>query len=150
MWPVTLPFTADNERGLEGGHILDQIGHNLALDLPKYPYDPGNPIDNILPRGLLLFLVDHQIRLLYPLMPILDQNSFMHDLAIRREMNGGQDEWIALVLSVVAVTLAQLPHSRVPLAKQEARTNAIAIRCYLHVKGYPNPEQEHMSVNRIQ
>lgn len=113
---------------------------------PAYPHNPANPLDNTLPRGLLYKLIDLHFEYIYPLTPILHRPSFLADLRCRREEQPGEEEWTAMVLSVIGVTVAQLPAPLVPMSKEEARH--LVHMCYSHVKGWQMKEVETFTVTR--
>lgn len=128
------------------GHSTQQLQDPQPTAYPLYPYNPANVLDNMLPRGLLYKIIDLHFEYVYPLTPLLHRPSFTNDLDERREDRPGQDEWVALVLAVVAVTIAQLPHPLMPLPQSDARS--LVQRCYRHVCGWQIKEMEDFSVIR--
>lgn len=117
-----------------------------SVEFPAYPYNPSNVLDNMLPRGLLYKLLQLHFEYVYPLTPLLHWPTFLRDVDERREDRDGEDEWVSLVLSVVAVTICQLPHPLVPIPRDQARS--LAKRCYRHVRGWQVRELDGCSVNR--
>lgn len=87
-----------------------------------------NPLDTILPRPLLLLIINLFFDYVYPLTPCLHKPTFLRDLMSRREERPGQDEWVALVLATVMSTLVQVPRAFVPLSRREVRD--LAAKCY--------------------
>nr|XP_018260632.1 uncharacterized protein I303_06347 [Kwoniella dejecticola CBS 10117]OBR82790.1 hypothetical protein I303_06347 [Kwoniella dejecticola CBS 10117] len=85
------------------------------------PASTVNPLDAVLPRPLLLEIISLFYRCVYPLMPVPHKTTFMTDIHSRREELGGQQEWIAMVLSILAFTLVQMPHHLVSITKNEIR-----------------------------
>ncbi|KAL7424604.1 hypothetical protein Q5752_000288 [Cryptotrichosporon argae] len=91
---------------------------------------PGNPLDALIPRGLLLLVIRLYFDYIWCLIPCVHRPSFMRDLEARREERPGQDEWVALVLAVVGTTLVQMPSSFVPLERYKVKQ--IVQRCLAH------------------
>jgi hypothetical protein len=94
-----------------------------------------NPFESVLPRDLLYTIIDLYFDYIYCLIPCVHKPTFMADIHMRREEREGEDEWIAMVFSILAATLAQIPRAFVPLPKSEVKTlmetcNSIA-RLYL-------------------
>lgn len=113
---------------------------------PAYPHNPANVLDNMLPRGLLYKLVDLHFEYVYPLTPLLHKPTFMRDLDSRREDRSGEEDWTALVLSMVAATIAYLPRPFIPIPHEEAR--CLVQRCYQHVRGWQIKEMEGFTIER--
>lgn len=99
--------------------------------LRPYPEINVNPLDVIIPRPLLLHIINLFFDYVYPLTPCLHKPTFIQDLARQREMEPGQGEWTALVLTTVMSTLVQVPRAFVPLTRREVKD--LAYRC--HVAG---------------
>lgn len=89
---------------------------------PAYPHNANNTFDAILPRGLLHRIIDLYFDYVYCLIPCLHRSTFLNDLHSRREEQDGEDEWTALVFSVLAVTLVQLPRAFVPMPRKDVKT----------------------------
>lgn len=51
-----------------------------------------------------------------------------------------------MVLSLIAVTITQLPHPLVPMSRDDAKS--LVHRCYHHARGCQVEEHEKFSVNR--
>jgi hypothetical protein len=58
--------------------------------------------------------------------------TLVQDLAKRREMEPGQEEWTAMVLATVMSTVVQVPRAFVPLSRGEV--SALAERCYMETR----------------
>nr|XP_019010098.1 uncharacterized protein I206_04566 [Kwoniella pini CBS 10737]OCF48879.1 hypothetical protein I206_04566 [Kwoniella pini CBS 10737] len=78
-------------------------------------------LDAVLPRALRLEILSLFYRCVYPLMPVPHKTTFMADIHSRREELAGQGEWIAMVFSILAFTLVQMPHHLVSITKNEIR-----------------------------
>lgn len=78
-------------------------------------------LDEILPRPLLLELVDLFFDYVFPLIPCVHRPSFIADIHAGRGSRQGEDEWSALVMVIMGVTLAQVPRAFVKLDKKEVR-----------------------------
>ena len=113
---------------------------------PIYPHNPNNVLDNILPRGLLYLIIDHFFDFIYPLNPVVHRPSFMKDVEDNREERQGEEEWVALVMVVVCVTIIQLPPTFLPISAEEARR--IALTCFRYVKGFVSSDYQKLSLNR--
>jgi hypothetical protein len=87
-----------------------------------------NPLDNVLPRGLLHHVVDLFFDYVYGLVPCLHRTSFMGDLYARREERPEQEEWTILVLMIVAATLCHLPRHLIPIPRADVRR--LVERCF--------------------
>lgn len=113
---------------------------------PKYPYNPDNVLDNVLPRGLLYTIIDLYFEYIYPLTPLIHRPSFERDVNNHRENRQGEDEWVAMVLSLVAMTITQLPHPLVPMSREDGQS--LVQRCYQYARGWIMQEFETFTVNR--
>lgn len=112
----------------------------------QYPHNPNNPFDRILPRGLLYHVVDLYFDYIYALIPCLHKPSFMASLHDGREERPDEDEWIALVMAVVAGTLVQVPHAFLAIPKEEKKS--LVERCYAVVKGFLAKDFTEVTVSR--
>ena len=113
-----------------------------------YPHNPNNPFDAILPRGMLYYIVDLYFDYIYALIPCLHKPSFMASLHDGREERPGEDEWIALVMAVVAGTLVQVPHAFVAIHKEEKKS--LTERCYALVKDFLFRDFTEVTVSRCE
>jgi hypothetical protein len=59
--------------------------------------DTIGPLDAIVPRQLLFLVLDLFFHYVYPLATCLHKPTFLSDVARRREMDSGQEEWTVLV-----------------------------------------------------
>lgn len=118
----------------------------LLQQYPNFPHNPNNVFDNTLPRGLFYLVVDHFFDYVHALNPFVHRPSFVRDILDRREENAGQEEWVAMVLAVVSLTILQLPPSFIPISVTESRR--IAFTCYRHARGYSLKDYEHLSLDR--
>ena len=140
------------------GHEASTIHHEpISLSLPPgylfsaspygdYPSDPSNPFDSAFPRGLLYHIVDLFFEFIYPLVPCIHRPTFMRDLHAKREENPDEEEWIALVFSVVAITLGQLPRALVSKSRKEVK--AMVLKCYGMARRYLIKDFEICTVSR--
>jgi hypothetical protein len=139
-----------------GSRVLPQksfdsspINSNPSPNYPSYavyPHNPNNPFDAILPRGMLLYIVDLYFDYIYALIPCLHKPSFMASLHDGREERPNEDEWIALVMAVVAGTLVQVPHAFVAIPKEEKKV--LTQRCYALVKDFLYKDFTEVTVSR--
>jgi hypothetical protein len=113
---------------------------------PNFPHNPNNVFDNTLPRGLFYLVIDHFFDYLHALNPFVHRPTFVRDILDRREENAGQEEWVAMVLAVISLTILQLPPSFIPVPVAESRR--IAYTCYRHARGYSLKDYEHLSLDR--
>lgn len=120
------------------------LSHTSAF--AAYPHNPNNPIDMILPRGLLYHIVDLYFDYLYGLCPYLHRPSFMRDLRERREEKPNPEEFVALVCGVVSSTLGQIPRAFVPLPRREVK--GMIIKTYEMVRQYLIKPFEDITVTR--
>ena len=124
------------------------VGHEPPLS----PYssrhsNPNlNPIESIVPRPLLMHIIELYFDYVYCLVPCLHKPSFMRDLHNHREEQPGQDEWVALVFSVVEATLVQMPRSFVSLPRREIKI--LFSRAHTVVKSFLDQEFHSLTVSR--
>lgn len=128
-------------------HSVSDPQASAATDaFPKFPHNPNNVFDNTLPRGLLYKIIDLYFDYIYPLTPLLHRPTFLLDVQSRREDRRGEEEWAAMVLSLVAMTVTQLPYPLVPMARDDAKS--LVHRCYQHARGWQVEEYESFTPNR--
>lgn len=113
-----------------------------------YPHNPNNPFDQVLPRGLLYHIVDLYFDYIYALIPCLHKPSFMASLHDGREERQGEEEWIALVMAVLAGTLVQVPHAFLAIPKEEKKS--LVEKCYAVVKAFLIKEFTEVTVSRCE
>ena len=70
----------------------------------------------------------------------------MQDLHSHREEDDNQEEWTALVFSVVAATLAQLPRAFVSMPRKKVKS--LVDRCYGLAREYLNLDFDEVTVTR--
>jgi len=128
--------------------LLPELTGSPALlqQYPNFPHNSNNVFDNTLPRGLFYLVVDHFFDYLHALNPFVHRPTFVRDILDRREENAGQEEWVAMVLAVISLTILQLPPSFIPIPVAESRR--IAYTCYRHARGYSLKDYEHLSLDR--
>nr|XP_019044411.1 hypothetical protein I302_07695 [Kwoniella bestiolae CBS 10118]OCF23341.1 hypothetical protein I302_07695 [Kwoniella bestiolae CBS 10118] len=80
-----------------------------------------NPLDAVLPRSLRFEIISLFFRCVWPLLPVPHRITFMEDMRSKREERIGQEEWVAMVFSLLAFTLVQIPHHMVSISKNEIR-----------------------------
>jgi hypothetical protein len=114
----------------------------------QYPHNPNNPFDQVLPRGLLYHIVDLYFDYIYALIPCLHKPSFMASLHDGREERPGEEEWIALVMAVLAGTLVQVPHAFLAIPKEEKKS--LVERCYAVVKTFLFKDFTEVTVSRCE
>lgn len=85
-----------------------------------------------MPRSLVLKAIDTYFQCVYCLVPVVHRPSFLADIQSRREELPSAEEWTALLLGVVAVTLAQVPWAFAPMSKGEVK--GLVGRCYVEAK----------------
>lgn len=138
-------------QGLRGtsGYDTRELHEGHGHD-PHSPYSTIsqtlNPIEAIIPRPLLMHLIELYFDYVYCLVPCLHKPSFMRDLHNHREERPGQQEWVALVFAVVEATLVQMPRSFVSLPKREIKI--LFSRSYSHVKSFLDQEFHTLTVTR--
>jgi hypothetical protein len=118
---------------------------------PQYrnrPSNPANPLDQVLPRGLLLHIVDLYFDYIYALVPAIHRPTFMRDLGNYREEREGEEEWTHMVLILVTSTLLQVPRAFVPLPRKEVR--ALAERCWHLVRLFLSKDYVEVSLERCE
>jgi hypothetical protein len=154
--PYPSPRTTHRPSFTGGNPVLPQkpfeaspVNSNPSPNYPSYavyPHNPNNPFDAILPRGMLLYIVDLYFDYIYALIPCLHKPSFMASLHDGREERPNEEEWIALVMAVVAGTLVQVPHAFVAIPKEEKK--ALTQRCYALVKDFLYKDFTEVTVSR--
>lgn len=107
---------------------------------------PPNPIDAVIPRSVLYQVIEVYFDYVYCLIPVLHKPSFMADVQARREERPGEEEWTALVLSVVEATLITMPRSFVRLSKCDIKE--LFNRANSHVKHFLNQDFTVLTVTR--
>lgn len=121
-----------------------------ARDPPRpdddHGYNPDSVLDIMLPRGRLYKIIEMYFDYIHPLTPLLHSTTFWRDLERRRELDWGQEEWTALVLSVVALTICQLPYTFIPMTRDDAR--GLVQRCNAHIRTSQAIEWEKWSIER--
>jgi hypothetical protein len=107
----------------------------------------SNPFDEILPRTLLMTIINLYFDYINALTPCLHKPSILRDLQARREEreHPERDEWISLIMTTVALTLVQMPRAFVPLPRKEV--GGLARRCYLRSREYTRQEDRRPTVN---
>lgn len=133
--------------------LLNPDPLNRVALLPNYS-PPRSPIDAILPRPLLHLIIGLFKDFVYPLTPCIHMPTLMKDLAAMREMEPGQEEWTALVLSTVRfgsvshrspsllnmiasplqvmTTIVQVPRAFIPLSREEV--SSLGERCHVETR----------------
>ncbi|CAO1618276.1 unnamed protein product [Parajaminaea phylloscopi] len=76
------------------------------------PIERPRSLDDVAPRATFLSIISLYFHHLYPLMPIVHQPSFSHDLITRRDERDA--DFLSFVLSLTAYTLIQCPRSIIP------------------------------------
>ncbi|WRT64046.1 uncharacterized protein IL334_000974 [Kwoniella shivajii] len=113
----------------------------------EHPYNPLNPLEQVLPRQTIYQIIDLFFDYIYCLIPCLHRPTFTHDLNIKREERSGEDEWAALVLAIIGSTLAQLPRSFVQMSRKEVKSLILA--CHKKVREYLAKDFQTVTINRI-
>jgi len=111
--------------------LLNPDPLSRAALLPAFA-QPRSPLDTILPRPLLHLIIGLFKDFVYPLTPCIHMPTLIQDLAKRREMEAGQEEWTAMVLATVMSTVVQVPRAFVPLSRGEV--SALAERCHMETR----------------
>lgn len=112
--PTSERFPSDIFQTSPGG---ERYGQHESYGTTNAP----NPIDAVLPRSVLYSIIEVYFDYVYCLIPALHKPSFMADLHARREERPGEEEWTALVLSVIEATLVTMPRSFVRLSKRDIK-----------------------------
>ncbi|WWC66444.1 uncharacterized protein I206_100346 [Kwoniella pini CBS 10737] len=112
----------------------------------EHPYNPNNPLEQVLPRNLLYEIIDLYFDYIYCLIPCLHRPSFTHDLNIKREERANEEEWTMMVLAIVASTLVQLPRSFVNMTRKQVKE--LILRCNDRLMNYMISDFENITVNR--
>ncbi|WVQ85310.1 hypothetical protein IAT38_007475 [Cryptococcus sp. DSM 104549] len=115
-------------------HYTSPLHIPQRLAYIQHTHDPRNALDAVIPRPLLYHVIDLYFDYVYCLIPCLHRPSFTHDLNTKREERPGQEEWVAMVLAVVASTLVQLPRSFVAMPRKDVRE--VVMRCHTKVREY--------------
>lgn len=152
----SFPDTGLSPFFLESGSIPDPslsvgsypLSSPASLIQASYPHNPANPFDAILPRGLLYLFIDLFFDYIYALIPCVHRPSFMADLHAGREERPGEEEWTALVLTIVASTLVQTPRAIVPLARNEVRQ--IVEKCAAVTRQYLGQDYREPTTSRCE
>lgn len=76
------------------------------------PIERPRSLDDVAPRATFLSIISLYFHHLYPLMPIVHQPTFSHDLITRRDER--DSDFLSFVLSLTAYTLIQCPRSVIP------------------------------------
>ncbi|ORX34211.1 hypothetical protein BD324DRAFT_172012 [Kockovaella imperatae] len=118
--------------------------HPRMIDLSV---QPRGPLDSIMPRWRSLRVMELFFDYVYPLSPSFDQIQLMRDLQARRETQEGETDWTAMVLAIMAHTLAQIPSCFVPLSKSEA--SDLMGKCYRSARKMLEEEYEDASLERV-
>jgi len=94
-------------------------------------YHP-NSLETIAPRDTIQLIIALFFDFVYPLTPCVHKPSFMADLHARREER--DPLFFALVMSLVASTLVQVPRSYLPMERGVVKRLA-QVRDFQHVDG---------------
>jgi hypothetical protein len=113
---------------------------------PTNPAEPSNPLDRVIPRGLLQHVIDLYFDYIYALIPAIHRPTFMRDLNERREEQEGQEEWTHMVLILVCSTLLQVPRAFVPLPRREVK--AIVEKCWDMTRRFMVKDWSEVSLER--
>lgn len=112
----SLPSDRANKPGmLNNSHSQPPPPKPRARHLGKVfaaPIDRPRSLDDVAPRATFLSVISLYFHHLYPLMPIVHQPSFSHDLITRRDER--DTDFLSFVLSLTAYTLIQCPRSVIP------------------------------------
>lgn len=125
-------------------HTSMHPSHSPTYSSPSN--NPNNPFDAVLPRKLLLHIIDLYFDYIYCLIPCLHKPTFMQDIQSHREDLRGEEEWTALVFSMVAATLVQLPRAFVSMPRKEVK--ALVDRCFCLGREYLNRDFMDVTVTR--
>ncbi|WWC96594.1 hypothetical protein V866_003462 [Kwoniella sp. B9012] len=116
---IGLTHTAQSDRERQKNH---------RKGISAIPEVTSNPFDEILPRQLLLSAISTFFDHLYCLTPLVHKPTFVADLKSRREEQPENQEWVSLVLMLVAATLVQAPWAFPQLQRKEIEK--LAKSCY--------------------
>jgi hypothetical protein len=65
---------------------------------------------------------------------------------MQREERAGQDEWVALVLSIVGTTVCRLQALKDLLSRDDAQI--LTQKCYHLIRGYLSRDHDYLSLER--
>ncbi|WVN85850.1 uncharacterized protein L203_101002 [Cryptococcus depauperatus CBS 7841] len=111
-----------------------------------HTHNPQNPLDSIVPRPLLYSIIDLYFDYIYCLVPCPHKPTFIHNLNKKREEESGQEEWAALVLAIVGITLLQLPKNLIDMPRGAAKN--LALRCHEEIREYLAKDFQIMTITR--
>lgn len=150
----------DQSHGPVGGQAAGSTSATrLSPSLPSPRWQPtllqshpsqvsNNPLDRILPRGLLLHIIDLFFDYIYPLIPVIHRPTFSRDVDDHREERKDEGEWTHMVLILVASTLVQVPRSFVPLPRREVK--ALAEKCWDLTRSFMARDYTSVSLERCE
>lgn len=78
-------------------------------------------------------------------MPVVHRPTFLADFEARRDERSGEDEWAAVVLSLIAATLAQVPWA-FGIGKADVRD--LVQKCWERIKQWLYGDFSEFSVGR--
>lgn len=100
------------ERGADASSQGPKLRSRQLGKIFAAPIDRPRSLDDVAPRATFLSVISLYFHHLYPLMPIVHQPSFSHDLITRRDERDA--DFLSFVLSLTAYTLIQCPRSVIP------------------------------------
>ncbi|KDQ20786.1 hypothetical protein BOTBODRAFT_50846 [Botryobasidium botryosum FD-172 SS1] len=142
-WPAPSPFPPPMQKHA-GSHSANSPPPSLA-----HYYRPRS-LDEIAPREQLMLIIALFFDFVHPLTPCVHKPSFMTDLHSRREER--DPLFFALVMSVVASTLVQVPRSYLPMDRPAVRRlaqNCSEASRHVTVASYDPPTSMHVVVRYL-
>ena len=145
MTPTSFLMDPPSTSSLAWGHP-SSLPSFATLPYVGIPPNPSNPLETVLPRGLLYLIVDLFFDYIYPLTPCLHRPSFMRDLHAKREERPGEEDWTHMVLSLVSSTLSQLPRAFVAMPRRDVKL--LVERCYRICRNFMSQDFVTVSIDR--
>lgn len=115
------------------------------------PHQPffyaSNPLDDLLPRNILMTILGFFHDYILCIVPFPSWSDLMQDLARKREEQAGEQEWIAMVMALVAFTAVQVPHQLFPMDKSGVRS--LVKKCTIRARAFLLEPYQTVTLNRL-
>lgn len=105
-----------------------------------------NPLDSVLPRELLMTILNFYRDYVYCIVPFPSWSTLLYDLAGKREERPGQEEWSSMVLAMAAFTAVQVPNQLFPTGKTVVK--ALIQHCAAAARAYLARPYKQATLNR--
>lgn len=106
----------------------------------------ANPLDAILPRSVLIAIIDTFFSVIYPIFPLPHRPTFLLDVGSKREERDGEEEWTTMVLALVGFTVVQAPHEFASTSRIELKQ--LLERCTARILAYMSQSYKVGTLNR--